>query len=569
MPATITPTGTTLQIATDEAFSTIINTDDSGTYRTSQAFAAGDLPYGQDLFARVKHTSAETGDSAWSSTVKFSIIIPANIIGVCLDNSVASTKGTFYWIDALGNRLTEFDASQHPLFNGITMATTDTGRGYPVTLTKFPKGYIKTATSGPAGSFSDGKKCWWISDLPETGFRPALCFKRSTATGSDSKYIISDYEYMGTYLAHSETVGGKTCLGSKKGKAVLHSQKKATFKTYAANRNNSGAGETGYALFDIYDLAWLRLLSLIQKCGTSTQTDWGDNSSGTSGPATGSTNARMVFKGTQSAPEVMMEDLWRCFWYHVDLISISSGRVTLTSPMDQTSALAFGDSNTARYTQPTTSGWIRDVLDCPFTVGNDTHDLMELFLPKTVVSAENQGTWSDYYTYASGNPVYGGDHSTGTQAGLYASSFLTDTYTTSSQQGTHGEPTAYCGLVYYCCDLCTSSETSWRYDISTGLGRSAIRYNYSGSYSFRDVGCSNAFHTHSHPSSLYIHYYSCVAPCAHSGNNPGCPRGWKSYSAYRYYQPGCFSGSYYPDARMETITTTHYRATLAARIRKS
>ena len=395
MPATLTPTGTNLQIASDSAFKTILNSGDDGTYRTTQSFAPGDLPYGQTLYARARHTAQETGVSAWSSVVTFSIIVPANIIGVCLDNSNAAAKGTFYWIDALGNRRTSFDWQNHPLYSGISMVTTDSRRA-AVTLTRFPKGYVKTAASGPAGSFADGKKCWWISDIAETGFRPAACFKRSTAQ-QGGKYVIADYCYMGTFLGHSEQVGGKTCLGSKRGQTVAASQTKATFKTWITNRNNTSAGETGYRMFDIWDLGWLRMLLLIAKANSDTQTQWGDNSAGTAYPKTGSTNARAVFKGSHSNPQVSIEDLWRCYWYHADLITINSGRVTLTSPMDLTSSLSFGSAAASRYTQPTTSGWIRDVLDCPFTLGNDTHDLLELFLPKSVVSAENQGTFSDYH----------------------------------------------------------------------------------------------------------------------------------------------------------------------------
>ena len=393
---TPTPTGTDLQIASDAAFKTIVNTDD-GTYRTKQHFDKDVLPYGKTLYARVRHKSAETGESNWSATVTFSIVVPAQIIGVCMDNSNTATKGTFYWIDVLGNQLSSFDWQNHPCYANISMATTDTGRA-PVTLTKFPLTYVKTAASGPAGSFANGKKCWWISNLPYQGFRPAACFKRSTATGSDGKYVISPYCYMGTFLGHSETVGGNTCIGSKRGQTVLTFQTKATFKTYITNRNNTSAGETGYRMFDIWDLGLLRILALIAKANSDTQAQWGDNSSQTSYPITGSTNARMVFKGTHSNPQVSIEDLWRCYWYHADLITIYHGVVTLSSPMDLSSALSFGNASSSRYTQPTSSGWIRDVLDCSFILGDDTHDLLELFLPKTIVSSENQGTFSDYHS---------------------------------------------------------------------------------------------------------------------------------------------------------------------------
>ena len=393
---TPTPTGTDLQISTDPSFSKIVNTDD-GTYRTSQRFEKDALPYGQTLYARVRHKSAETGGSNWSATVTFSIVAPIQIIGVCMDNSNSSTKGTFYWIDALGNQLSSFDWQSHPCYANISMVTVDSSRA-PVTLTRFPLTYVKTAASGPAGSFANGKKCWWISDAPYIGFHPAACFKRSTSR-QDGKYVIADYCYMGTFLGHQESAGGKTCIGSKRGQTVLASQTKATFKTYITNRNNTSAGITGFRMFDIWDLGLLRTLALVAKANSDTQSQWGDNSSGTSYPRTGSTNARMVFKGSHSNPEISIEDLWRCYWYHADLITINSGQVILTSPMDLSSSLSFGSVSSSRYTQPTSSGWIRDVLDCPFTIGDDEHDLMELFLPKTVVSAENQGTFSDYHCY--------------------------------------------------------------------------------------------------------------------------------------------------------------------------
>lgn len=395
----IEPTGTDIQISTDAGFGTL-KVNESGAYCTSKSFVKGDLPYGVDLYARVRHTHPNTGTSEWSNPVRFRIVVPVNIIGVCLDNS--GTKGVFNWIDSNGNALSSFDWASHPTYAGITMSTQDSSRA-PVTLTKFPRFYVKTATSGPVGSFANGKKCWWIADMEEVGFRPAACFKRSTAQ-KNGKYVISDYCYMGTFLGHRETVGGKTCIGSKRGQEVAASQTKETFKTWIQNRNNTSAGQSGWRMFDIWDLGALRILLLIAKANSDTQAMWGDNSAGTAFPKTGSTNARAVFKGTHSNPLVSFEDAWRCYWYHADLISVSKGKVTLTSPMNLTSVLSFGNALASRYILPTLSGWIRDVLDCPFVIGDDTHDLMELFLPETVVSAENQATFSDHYRYGHGSP---------------------------------------------------------------------------------------------------------------------------------------------------------------------
>ena len=404
-------TKTEWQIASDSAFSTLVLTSSSSgyntTYKTSITFAKNVLPYGQALYARVRHTGDTSGVSAWSDPVSFQISVPSYIIGVAMDNTNSSAKGSFFWIDALGNKLSSFDWQAHPTYKNIKMVTVDNTRyngNVAVTLTAFPKFYIKTSAAGPAGTDADGLKCWWISSEAEAGFRPAACFKRSTAQ-TNGKYVISDWCYMGTFLGHNESMpdgsttidGVPAWIGSRRGNTVQASKTKAQFKEMIEARNDASAGVTGFRMFDIWDLGALRTLLLVAKADSDTQAVWGDNSEGTAYPLTGSTNARAVFKGTHESPQVSIEDLWRCYWYHADLITVNTGVVTLTSPMDKTSVISFGSADSSRYTQPTSSGWIRDVLDCPFTLGDDTHDLMELFLPGSVVSAENLGTFSDYH----------------------------------------------------------------------------------------------------------------------------------------------------------------------------
>ena len=384
---------TTLQVSTTEAFDNLVLNENTA-YATSRAFTRDELPYGVNLYARVKHTHATLGAAAWSPTRHFTIKVPANVIGVTLDNT--QTKGVLYWVDINGNKVDSFDWRSHPTFTGMENVIEDSSRA-PVTLLKIPKFYVKTAASGPTGTFSAGKMTWWLSDLPLTGFRPHVAFKRSVSKDSSGKYIIADYIKVGRYLGHSETVGGKTCIGSKVGQTVLASQTKANFKTYITNRNNAAAGQSGWRMFDIYDIGALRYLSIIATCSTDSQACWGDNSAGVAYPKTGSTNARMVFKGTHADPQVAFEDAWRCYWYHCDLIVMNSGVVSLTSPMDLTSTLTFNSSNKADYTASTAGGWIRSVLSCPFTCGDTASNIQELFVPATVVSAENQGTFSDYH----------------------------------------------------------------------------------------------------------------------------------------------------------------------------
>ena len=393
MSTTPTATGTNLQISTDAQFSNIVNEDD-GTYRTTQPFSRGALPYNKTLYCRVRHSSDVGGISKWSKTVSFQVQPPDDIIGVAINNSNSSSKGTVFWIDANGNKLSSFNAYEHPTWKGCKMVTVDSRA--PVTLTAIPRFYIKTAASGPAGSDAAGLKCWWLSPTPEDGFRPHPAFKRSASN-------LSDYCYIGTYLGHAETVSSKTCLGSKVGQTVLANTTKDAFRTYITNRNNSSY-VTGMRMFDIYDLSVMRWLALIHWANTDTQTTYGDNAAGTAYPKTGSTNARMWFN---SAKTVTIEDCWRCYWYHADLITVNNGVVSLNDPRDTSKVLSFGSAETARYRQPTSSGWIRDVLDCPYTIGSDVHDLMELFLPGSITSSESLGTFSDYhYVPSLHNQVY-------------------------------------------------------------------------------------------------------------------------------------------------------------------
>lgn len=387
---TVTTRQTNIQVSEQKTFDTCL-IDESLDYTISRDFVKDELPYGVDLYMRVRYQDPTHGESEWSPSVQFQVIIPASIIGVCMDNS--TTKGTFSWIDACGNKLDSFDYKNHPTYANITTVYTDISRN-SVQLTRFPLFYVKTAASGPVGSFAAGKKCWWISDIPQKGFRPAACFKRTTSK-SEGKYIISNYCYMGTYLGHVTTINRKTCIGSASGQTVCASNTKATFKTWISNRNNASAGQSGWRMFDIYDLGALRLLSLIAKASTDTQTIWGNNNTGNEHPKTGSTNARITFNSSG----VTMEDLWFCYWYLVDCFTILNGVVTLYSPMDLSTVVSFGNAASSRYTQPhsATGGWIRDILDCPFVIGDDTHDLMELFLPKTIVNSEKQATFSDFH----------------------------------------------------------------------------------------------------------------------------------------------------------------------------
>ena len=165
---------------------------------------------------------------------------------------------------------------------------------------------------------------------------------------------------------------------------------------------------SGYRMFDIWDIGALQLLSLIAKASADSQTNWGDNTPLQATPKTGDTNAKIVIKGDVTTPLVWIDDMWKCYGYYIDKLKYQNSVISLTSP-DTNSAISFGSAPASSYTVPTTSGWIRDILDCPIVIGDDTHDLMELFLPKSVVATEAQATFFDKYEPITGSayPIAG------------------------------------------------------------------------------------------------------------------------------------------------------------------
>lgn len=383
---TITATGTDLQIATDINFNTIVNNDD-GSLRKSQAFTNGDLPFGVNLYTRVRYVTDTIGESSWSPIITFHIEVPADIIGVCLDPK----NGAFFYIDINGNEVTGYSWQQSRIFRTLTMATMDSERA-PATFLKVPKVYIRTATGGVLGTISEGKKCWWLSDIKLEGFRTHPAFKRVTG-GAESEYC-----YIGTYAGGLDTASGKTCLASKAGTLAKSDTYENLFK-FINNRNNQGDGEVGYRGYDIYDHSLVCLLGLIMYGTANFQAAAGQGTT-VSSPQTGTSDAKMIFKGTQEDPTVWLADCWRTYQTYLYKVKSKNGRLSFELPYSSDEAVPAGTA--LRYTMPTSSGWVNDVLDCPITIGEDVHDLMELFLPKTVVSSENLSAFKDYYAYQSG-----------------------------------------------------------------------------------------------------------------------------------------------------------------------
>ena len=532
MAIEITPTGTNLQIALDEQFDEILNTEDNGTYRLEQAFIQDELPFGKTLYARVRHNAEETGYSKWSKVVTFHVEIPAMIIGVAVD--LTQSPATVNYIDMDGNKFENPDLANHAAFKNITMVTMDSARA-PVTMTKFPKFYIKTSATGIPGTFSENKLCYWISDLPFEGFRVHPAFKRMEEQDEESgKYKTNDYVYIGTYVGHYESASGSGgVLGSKVNQSVAtgsSSYTRSNLINYCKARNNTSAGESGWHAYDIWDVSLLQWLGLFWKGTFNFQSAYGTNSSSSS--RTGATQARLVFKGTQSSPEVWVDDVWSCYWQHVDLISHSSGRISLISPMNGSSSISIGGSS-SDYTMATSSGYVKTFCSAPFVLGDDSHDLLELFLPKTVVGSESSSLAPDYYNYNTETSYLkvGGYWSNSSQGGLFSLHSLGDTYQESYQSYEviryNYIPSGWissrrCGRTVE-----VWNGGGWQYAVAHPDGN-GWRVDITSQYEYGNT-CSTWYYDRG------ISYYDKYAPCT-DGNVSGngrqwcernsCPRGW-------------------------------------------
>lgn len=102
----------------------------------------------------------------------------------------------------------------------------------------------------------------------------------------------------------------------------------------------------------------------------------------------------------------------------------------------------------------------------------------------------------------------------------------TDVELTSSS---HGEGTAYCGLVFHRYYIPHYNNS---YLISTGIGTYDTHF---GDSSF----ASGCFAHNDGPS--YDAY------CSYKYFVGNCPKGWGSYASYLRYEPGCYYGTYYPN----------------------
>jgi len=289
--------------------------------------------------------------------------ISPRVIGVC-HYAGANALNNFRHINQEGNFLSGFkyytsaiytDKMRDVVIGGDHMKEIDTL-------------YIKTSISGPVGTDSEGKKCWWISPDPLPGFRPMLAFKRDG--------VIKPHVYIGKYMGYYSTPETQPTTGYSR----------STYENNLATYKNVD-GVTGFRMVDIYDLGLLRTLLLVFGGSADVKTVWGDNFSNVVKPDTGSTGAKALG----------IFDLWRSYHYCIDKLKVSRDRkIELVNPF--TGATIYTDLDMP---YSTANRYLSEIVLGDLQIGEDIHNYMELFLPAAFVTDIRDAAFMDGVRFTS------------------------------------------------------------------------------------------------------------------------------------------------------------------------
>lgn len=370
--------------------------------KVSIVVPAGNLAVSTEYTFRVRYRGTTYGVSAWASTVATTKDAFALIIGVAID-STGGNGGTFRWVDADGADFTPgggfFDA--HPCFGGITPETVDSQY-----MIKCPKGYVKTGTISGGGN--NGKKAWWVSDVPASGFHLHPAFMEAGAA--------IDQFWFGKYQG---TDGGSSKLASQPGVLPLVSLDHPTFITRATNRNTGGV--TGFMLQSWHQLSWVQRLYLIEKKSMNCQAVTGDGRVAVTSAA--NTDAADVAQATYRG----MVGLWGNVNQWAQGMKTITGRLWVWDDQGNRTWVDTG-------VDMLNGGWLY-----PLTYSTATgtgFDLADGFIPATTTGTITDATCPDGVNW---NPTterawtHGGGWSSGANAGLwcaYVGADPSESYTT-------------------------------------------------------------------------------------------------------------------------------------------
>ncbi len=243
-----------------------------------------------------------------------------------------------------------------------------------------------------------GKRARFINKTAFSGSQAHPAFLNSSGVEINQFYV-------GAYEGYDD---GGSKVGSTNNKAPLVSINFTTMLDRCAARNAGGV--TGFQLIDIYQLAAIQYLALVEMGNPDAQVSLGrgncDAPSGGSAMQTGTTTA--IWRA--------LHELWGNVWMMVQGIENRNGVLWVWNK-DGTRAFV----NTG-FTLPNT-GWVVDMS----VAAGATFDLGALFIPGDTAAASDSGSWSDYFWSTKDGTTkvcyHGGDWGSGPHYGLFALTF--------------------------------------------------------------------------------------------------------------------------------------------------
>jgi len=239
-----------------------------------------------------------------------------------------------------------------------------------------------------------GKRARFINKTAFSGSQAHPAFLNSSGVEIDQFYV-------GAYEGYDD---GESKVGSTNNKAPLVSINFTTMLSRCTARNAGGV--TGFQLIDIYQLAAIQYLALVEMGNPDAQVSLGrgncDATYGGSAMQTGTTTA--IWRA--------LHELWGNVWMMVQGIENRDGVLWVWNK-DGTRAFV----NTG-FTLPD-GGWVVDMS----VAAGATFDLGALFIPGETAAASDSGSWSDYFWITKDGTTkvcyHGGAWSYGPNSGLF------------------------------------------------------------------------------------------------------------------------------------------------------
>lgn len=255
-----------------------------------------------------------------------------------------------------------------------------------------PKFYYKIGTA-PTGSQQAGNKCKWISDRKLNGYVVHPAFMKDGVEKAGF--------YVGAYECCADPTNGNKA-GSLIGKSPLVNIDFPTMVARCAARNTGTGEQAGWHLWNIYELAAIQTLALIELGTPDVQTKIAaGNVNSSAAVATGSTAAK--YRG--------ISELWGNVWHMVDGLK---GNGTTIQMLDREGKNTYINTGVVANTG---SGYTKEM----FTNAGTGFDFNDVYVPSTVDATATNGTYGDYYWAATSNFVcyHGGGWGNGAMSGLF------------------------------------------------------------------------------------------------------------------------------------------------------